>query len=41
VKVNRTGFGGNGTYRAAKVQVSCDENGLYTRLELGEKDSMI
>jgi hypothetical protein len=41
VKVARTGFGGNGTYRAAKVQVSCDENGLYTRLELGEKDSMI
>jgi prophage tail gpP-like protein len=41
VKVDRTGFGGNGTYRAAKVQVSCDENGLYTRLELGEKDSMI
>jgi prophage tail gpP-like protein len=41
VKVARTGFGGNGTYRVAQAQVSCDENGLYTRLELGETDSMI
>jgi prophage tail gpP-like protein len=41
VKVERTGFGANGTYRVAQAQVSCDENGLYTRLELGEKDSMI
>lgn len=41
VKVERTNFGANGIYRVAQVQVCCDENGLYTRLELGEKDSMI
>ena len=41
VKVDWPGFGGNGLYRAAQVQVSCDENGLYTRMELGETDAMI
>lgn len=41
VKVDRTGFGANGTYRVAQAQVCCDDDGLYTRLELGERDSMI
>ena len=37
VRIARKGFGANGIYRAVRVQVSCDENGLYTRMELGEK----
>lgn len=41
VQVSWPGFGGNGTYRAAQVQVICDENGVYTRMELGETDAMI
>lgn len=41
VKVARSGFGANGLYRVAQVQVCCDADGLYTRLELGETDSMI
>lgn len=40
VKVDRPGFGGNGVYRAVQVQVRCDGNGVYTRLELGERDGM-
>lgn len=41
VKVDWPGFGGNGLYRAAQVQVSCGEKGLYTRMELGVTDAMI
>lgn len=41
VRVDRPGFGGNGLYRAARVQVCCGESGLYTRMELGETDAMI
>lgn len=40
VQVKRTGFGANGVYRAARVQVCCDENGLYTRMELGQRDKV-
>lgn len=36
VKVERTGFGANGLYRALQVQVSCGEDGIFTRMELGE-----
>lgn len=36
VRVERTGFGANGLYRAVQVQVSCGEEGLFTRMELGE-----
>lgn len=41
VEVKRPGFGGNGLYRAAQVQVSCGGDGLFTRMELGEKDEML
>lgn len=40
VKVDRPGFGGNGVYRAAQVQVRGGGEGVYTRLELGEREAM-
>ena len=40
VQVNRAGFGANGIYRAAQVQVTCGQEGLYTRMELGEQDAI-
>ena len=40
VKVQREGFGANGVYRAAQVQVSCGDEGLYTRMELGEPEAI-
>ena len=40
VQVARTGFGANGLYRAAQVQVTCGREGLYTRMELGEMDAI-
>lgn len=40
VQVSRAGFGANGTYRAAQVQVTCGQEGLYTRMELGEPDAI-
>lgn len=40
VRVAREGFGANGTYRAAQVQVTCSGEGLYTRMELGEQDAI-
>lgn len=41
VRVDRPGFGANGTYRVARSQVCCDGNGVYTRLELGRPEAMI
>lgn len=41
VEVRRTGFGANGRYRAAQVEVACGSAGLTTTLVLGEPDSMI
>jgi len=41
VQVSLPGFGANGLYRAARVEVSCGTEGLSTTLVLGEPDSMI
>lgn len=41
VEVDRPGFGKNGLYRVAASGVRLDGDGLTTRLELGEPDSLI
>ena len=41
VYFQRENFGKNGFYRTAGVEVSCGSGGLFTVLELGERDSMI
>ncbi len=41
VDVELEGFGANGRYRAAQVEVSCGSGGLTTTLVLGEADAMI
>ena len=41
VDVELAGFGANGRYRAAQVEVSCGKEGLTTMLVLGEPDAMI
>ena len=41
VDVELEGFGANGRYRAAQVEVSCGGGGLTTTLVLGEADAMI
>ena len=41
VDVSLTGCGANGRYRVAQAEVSCGEDGLTTRLVLGEPESMI
>ena len=41
VDVELEGFGANGRYRAAQVEVSCGADGLSTTLVLGETDAMI
>lgn len=41
VDVALDGFGANGRYRAAQVEVCCGSGGLTTTLVLGEADSMI
>lgn len=41
VKVERSGFGGNGVYRVAEAVAGMDENGEYTELVLGEVDILI
>ena len=41
VDVELEGFGANGRYRAAQVEVSCGADGLSTTLVLGEPDAMI
>lgn len=41
VDVSLPDFGANGRYRAARVEVTCGEDGLFTTLVLGEPDSMI
>lgn len=41
VKMERSGFGGNGTYRVAEAVTGVDGNGEYTELVLGETDLLI
>ena len=41
VEVRRGAFGANGTYRVARSEVSCTDDGVTTALVLGEPDSMI
>lgn len=41
VRMERTGFGGNGTYRVAEMVTGADEDGSYTGLTLGTVDLLI
>ena len=41
MRVERTGFGGNGTYRVAESVTGVDDSGSYTKVTLGPPDLLI
>ena len=41
MRVERTGFGGNGTYRVAESVTGVDDSGSYTKVTLGPPDFLI